>query len=360
MKILKKSLLKKNIISFTNKKFDVIFLQHTGTKGSLHQHHHYQQRQQMLPSPTTPQQRHHPPTSPVASGSNTDSQQLPCKCPNSITEYNSGTESTCKRNVSPAILYMPTPTATIASLSSPLTQISTFNTRTAPEREEEEEEEKEEEKKKEHSQENHKASRNNNTTPIRDGTPYKKYRSMYSYRSLDFSLDGVTVHGIISPSTRSSSTTPSTQHRRSSLLSASSSSFLSSPLNSSAPRSTKRGRKKSLRSASRRESSSYSPRNALKRRLSASECLSSESESDDSDDEVELPPQMKKYRDGVKNGLGVTMKIKLGDSIVYFPAYISDDSNVTPLRVSSFSEISKDFVPFITKDDIPNLLKDYG
>lgn len=340
------------------KKIDVIFLQHTGTKGSLHHHHHrHQQRHQMLPSPTTPQQHHHPPTSPVASGLNTDSQQLPCKCSNSIVDYNSGTESTCKRIVSPAILYMPTPTPTIASLSSPLTQISTFNGRTAPEREEEEKEEKE---KKEHSQENHEANRNNNTntTPIHNGTPYKKYRSMYSYRSLDFSLDGVTVHGVISPSARSSSTTPSAQHRRSSLLSASSSSFLSSPLNSSSSRSTQSARKKSLRSASRRESSSYSPRNALKRRLSASECLSSES--DDGDDEVELPPQMKKYRDGVKNGLGVTMKIKMGDSILYFPAYISDDSNVTPLRVSSFSEISKDFVPFITKDDVPNLLKDYG
>lgn len=87
----------------------------------------------------------------------------------------------------------------------------------------------------------------------------------------------------------------------------------------------------------------------------------SDSDSDEEEEEGEkVPPGMKKYRDGVKNGLGVTMKIKWGDSMMYFPGFTASDSNVVPLKVSTFSEISKDFKPHILKEDIPKLLKKYG
>lgn len=144
-----------------------------------------------------------------------------------------------------------------------------------------------------------------------------------------------------------------------------------------------RTRKASLGTAARRESSSQSPRSSLKRGLSAggrkrrayqyedyyyddnddddyNYNYEEEEEGEDSNGEDELPPSMKKYRGGVKNGLGVSMKIKYQDSILYFPAFVSEDSDVVPLRVRPFSEISKGFVPFIPKDEIQTALKPYG
>lgn len=168
-----------------------------------------------------------------------------------------------------------------------------------------------------------------------DGMTHKRHKDTFSFRSLDYTHDGVSIHGILSPPT-----TPSPSRLRSSLPPA------SSPLSPApSPRCSQR--------TTHRTGSSQSPRSAQKRELTVSP-----------NDVVLQAPAPKKERDESEpndnSGLGVTMKIRFQDTLLYFPALISSSSCVVPLRVRPFSEVSKLFVPLISKEDFQSTLKRYG